>query len=69
MRALQRPAVQGCRRRRSPPAPAALFGFGSKPEQAEKAAPKQPAAEEAGPVLTPFTPIQKTPDYSLRLYK
>lgn len=27
-----------------------------------------PSSPQSGPVLIPFTPIQKTADYSLRLY-
>lgn len=53
------------RRTRALARTAALFGFG-KAEPAPKASP--PAADTSGPLLIPFTPIQKTADYSLRLY-
>ncbi len=56
-----------CRRPRRCPAvrPAALFGFG-KQEPSQPASTQQQPQAESGPLLVPFTPIQKTADYSLR---
>lgn len=58
-----------CRSCRCPAAgrPAALFGFG-KQEPAQAAPTQQQPQADAGPLLIPFTPVQKTADYSLRLY-
>lgn len=62
----RRPA---CRRRSAACRPAALFGFGGSKAEDKAAAPKAaPAVSDSGPILTPFTPIQKGADYSLRLY-
>lgn len=55
------------RPRRCPAAvrPAALFGFG-KQEPSQAASTQQQPQAESGPLLIPFTPIQKSADYSLR---
>ncbi|PRW44330.1 heme-binding chloroplastic [Chlorella sorokiniana] len=49
-------------------APAALFGFGSKPAEQQQQAAPAPAVQSNSPLLIPFTPVQKNADYSLRLY-
>lgn len=68
----RRPAAAARRRcRRLPPPPAALFGFGGSKEPAAAAPPKAPTPvpEASGPLLIPYTPISKSDDYALRLFR